>query len=172
MNPKLTFIFSRRSVRKYRTQAIDDRTLQDLMEAAMAAPSAAAKDPWHFIVVRKRENLDRLAARLPNGPMLSHAPAAIVVCGDIDLAHDRHESFMLQDLSAAVENVLLAANALGLGTCWLGIHPRKERISGIRDLFELPENIIPVAGIALGVPDETPGARTRFNADRIHSETW
>jgi nitroreductase len=172
MNPELKFIFSRRSVRKYQDRQVPQEMLKDLLEAAMAAPSAVAKDPWHFLVIRDRDSLNRLAEVLPNAPMLRHAPAAIVVCGDIDRAHDRQESLMLQDLSAAVENVLLAANALGLGACWLGVHPRQERMDGIRRLFKLPDRIVPVAGIALGWPAEQPEMRTRYNAGRVHHEKW
>jgi nitroreductase len=172
MNPELKFIFSRRSVRKYQDKQVPREMLEDLLQAAMAAPSAVAKDPWHFLVIRERDSLNRLAEVLPNAPMLRQAPAAIVVCGDIERAHDRQESFMLQDLSAAVENVLLAANALGLGTCWLGVHPRKERMDGIRRLFKLPDQIIPVAGIAVGWPAEQPEMRTRYNPGRVHHEKW
>lgn len=172
MNPRLKFIFSRRSVRKYHNRQVPEEMLEDLLQAAMAAPSAVAKDPWHFLVIRDRDSLNRLAEVLPNAPMLRQAPAAIVVCGDIERAHDRQESFMLQDLSAAVENVLLAANALGLGACWLGVHPRKERMDGIRRLFKLPDQIIPVAGIAVGWPAEQPEMRTRYNPGRVHHEKW
>jgi nitroreductase len=172
MNPKLNFIFSRRSVRKYQDRQVPQEMLEDLLQAAMAAPSAVVKDPWHFLVIRDRDSLNRLAEVLPNAPMLRQAPAAIVVCGDIERAHDRQESFMLQDLSAAVENVLLAANALGLGACWLGVHPRQERMDGIRRLFNLPDHIIPVAGIAVGWPAEQPEMRTRYNAGRVHHEKW
>jgi len=104
--------------------------------------------------------------------MLRQAPAAIVVCGDINKANLNEVSYMLQDLSAAVENVLLAATALGLGSCWLGMHPRPDRMDGIRDLFSLPENIIPMCGIALGWPVEQPEPRTRYNPERVHLEKW
>lgn len=172
MNPKLSFIFSRRSVRKYHDKQVPVGMLEDLLQAAMAAPSAVAKDPWHFLLIRERESLNRLADVLPNAPMLRQATAAIVVCGDIEKAHDRQESFMLQDLSAAVENILLAANALGLGACWLGVHPRNERMDGIRRLFKLSDQIIPVAGIAVGWPAEQPEMRTRYNPERVHYEKW
>lgn len=172
MNPKLQFIFSRRSVRRYLEKEIPDELLTDLLEAAMAAPSAVAKDPWRFIVIRSRETLDRLADLLPHGKMLKRAAAALVVCGDMEAAHDSLESYMLQDCSAAVENILLAATALGLGSCWLGVHPRPDRIEGVRRLFELPDNIIPVAGIALGWPEKEPEPRTRFRQDSVHWEEW
>lgn len=172
MNPELDFIFSRRSIRKYINKEVPDELINDLLEAAMAAPSAVAKDPWHFIVIKERSTLDRLTQILPNGQMLKQATAAFVVCGDITLAHDQQESYMLQDLSAAVENILLAANALGLGTCWLGMHPRPDRMTGVRQLFDLPQDITPMCGIALGWPYSKPPARTRYNEDRVHLEKW
>ena len=172
MNQDLQFIFSRRSIRKYRDREIPDQIITDLLEAGMAAPSAVKKDPWHFIVIRQRQTLDKMVAFMPNAQMLKQATGAFVVCGDITRAHDQQESYMLQDLSAAVENILLAANALGLGTCWLGVHPRADRMDNIRTLFELPENIIPMCGIAIGWPAENPPARTRFNQDVVHFERW
>ena len=172
MNPKLDYIFSRRSIRKYQDRKIPDDMINDLLEAAMAAPSAVAKDPWHFIVVKSREMLDTIAATLPNTKMLSQAPAAFIVCGDINKAHIQAESYMLQDLSAAVENILISANILELGTCWLGLHPRPERLAFIRELFGLPDNIIPMCGIALGWPAEQPEPRTRYRKERVHIEKW
>jgi len=172
MNPKLQFIYSRRSVRKYQDIEISSEIMDDLLQAAMAAPSAVAKDPWHFIVIRKREMLNRIADILPHGQMLRHAAAAIIVCGDINRAHDQKESYMLQDLSAATENILLAATALGLGSCWLGVHPRRERTEGLRNLFNLPDGIIPMCSIALGWPAEKPPARTRYNPEHVHLEKW
>ena len=172
MNPKLAFIFSRRSVRKYEEREVPAAMLHDLLEAGMAAPSAVAKDPWHFIILRERSELNRLADILQHGQMLRQAGAAFVVCGDIQLAHDQQESYLLQDLSAASENILLAANALGLGTCWLGVHPRPERMDGISKLFQLPANIIHMCGIAIGWPQEPPPARTRFKQDRVHHRKW
>ncbi len=172
MNPALQFIFKRRSVRKYERKAVPDAILHDLFEAAMAAPSAVAKDPWHFLLIRDRETLDSIVKILPHGQMLRQAPVAIIVCGDINRAHGNEISYMLQDLSAAVENILLAATALGVGSCWLGMHPRQERVDNIRNLFSLPENIIPMCGIALGWPAENPEPRTRFNPERVHQEKW
>jgi len=172
MNPSLNFIFSRRSVRQYENREIPEERFTDLFEAAMAAPSAVAKDPWHFILVRDRKMLDKIVKILPSGQMLRQAPAAVIVCGDINRANLNEVSYMLQDLSAAVENILLAATALGLGSCWLGMHPRPDRMNGIRNLFSLPENIIPMCGVALGWPAEQPEPRTRYNPERIHLEKW
>ena len=125
----LDLIFGRRSIRVFRPGVVPEATVRLLLEAAMAAPSAVAKDPWHFIVVRSRETLSRLAGVLSNGSMLHGAGLAIAVCGNLDAAHDRQLSYLLQDCSAAIENLLLAAHALGLGACWLGVHPREDRRS-------------------------------------------
>lgn len=172
MNTKLDLIFSRRSIRKYQGKEVPEEMISDLLEAAMAAPSAVAKDPWHFIVVRSRETLDKITEILPNGKMLREAPVAFIVCGDLNKAHLQELSYMLQDLSAAVENILIAANTLELGTCWLGVHPREDRQAGIRQLFALPDNIIPMCGIAIGWPKEQPEARTRYRQERVHLEKW
>lgn len=172
MNRKLDFIFSRRSIRKYQDKPVPEELITDLLEAGMAAPSAVGRDPWHFIVVKNRETLEKIVEIQPHARMLRQAPLAMIVCGDINKAHDQLLSYMLQDLSAAVENILIAANALGLGACWLGIHPREERIAGIRRLFALPDQIIPMCGIAIGYPAEQPESRTRYREERVHVEKW
>jgi nitroreductase len=172
MNPKLNTLFARRSIRTYREGAVDDNTVRDLLEAAMAAPSAAAKDPWEFIVVRDRQMLGRLASGLPNGTMLSTAAVGLVVCGNLHRAHDKQLSYLLQDCSAAIENVLLAASMLGLGACWLGVHPREDRVAHIRSLLGIPEPVIPVSAIAIGWPGELKDSRTRYREEMVHRERW
>jgi len=172
MNPKLDLIFSRRSIRRYTDDDISEELVQDLLEAGMAAPSAVAKDPWHVIVVRDKATLARIASGLPNGGMLADAGVGFVICGDIDAAHDRQLSYMLQDCSAMIENILLAASALGLGACWLGVHPREDRVQHIKTLFDLAESIVPISAIAIGRPAQEAEARTRFNAAKVHMEKW
>jgi nitroreductase len=172
MNKQLSFLFARRSVREYRPQEINDDLVRDLLEAAMAAPSAAAKDPWEFVVVRNRATLHRIAEGLPNGTMLNTAALGIAVCGDLRRAHDRQLSYLLQDCSAAIENLLLAAHTLGLGGCWLGIHPREDRVAHVRKLLAVPDDVLPISVIALGWPAESPLPRTRFRAAAVHQETW
>lgn len=172
MNPRLDPIFARRSVRRYTGQAVTDDQVQDLLEAAMAAPSACAKDPWEFIVLRDPALRAKVASFLPNGPMLAQAPLGFVVCGDLDRAHAGELSYLLQDCSAAIQNLLLAASALGLGAVWLGVHPRQDRVDALRGLFQLPANILPVACVAVGYPAESPVPRTRFVADRVHQDRW
>ncbi|OGV33419.1 MAG: NADH dehydrogenase [Lentisphaerae bacterium GWF2_45_14] len=172
MDIRLDFIFRRRSIRQYREKEIASSIIKELLEAGMSAPSAMAKDPWHFIVIRNKETLKLVAAVLPNGKMLEKSDAGFVICGDISKAHGNELSYMLQDCSAAIENILLAAPALGLGACWLGVHPRQERIDGIRKIFGLPDNIIPVAAIALGYPDEEKAPSSRYAEASVHYEKW
>jgi nitroreductase len=172
MNPQLNLLFARRSVRVYQQQEVSDDLVRDLLEAAMSAPSAVAKDPWEFIVVRQRETLAEIAAGLPNGGMLRQAALGIVVCGDLERAHDRQLSYLLQDCSAAIENLLLAASALGLGACWLGVHPREERVQHLRRLLRIPEHVLPITVIAIGWPAESPPPRTRYREAAVHREAW
>ena len=167
MNPTLKTIFARRSIRSYTDQPVDEQTVRDLLEAAMAAPSAVKTDPWLFHVVRREELKSAIADYLPNGQMLRRAPVGIVVVGDLDRAHSGELSYLLQDCSAAIENLLLAASMLGLGACWLGVHPRPDRIAGLRKLFDLSDSQVPVSAIALGWPEETHEPRTRYRDEAV-----
>jgi len=172
MNPCLELLFARRSVRRYTDRPVADEQVRDLLEAAMAAPSACARDPWEFIVLRDGSLRGKVASFLPNGPMLAQAPLGFVVCGDLERAHAGELSYLLQDCSAAIENLLLAAQVLGLGAVWLGVHPRQDRIDSLRGLFRLPPNILPVACVAVGHPAEQPVPRTRFETARVHDDRW
>lgn len=168
----LQFILGRRSIKVYAPGAVSESVVTKLLEAAMAAPSAGGKCPWRFVVIRERETLDKIAAALPFGKMLSTAPLGIVVCGELNEAHDGHLSCLLQDCSAAIENLLLAAHAFGLGACWLGVHPREDRVWILGELLSLPASVIPVACIAVGHPGETKEPRTQFNPAYVHREKW
>ncbi len=171
-NAALDLLFARRSVRVYSPGDIGEPTVRKLLEAAMAAPSAMTKDPWRFITVRQAATLSQLAAALPGGKMLSTATLAIVVCGDLDAAFENHISYLLQDCSAATQNLLLAATALGLGACWVGVHPLDDAVRQLKQILALPGSFVPVAVISLGLPGEAPEPRTRFNATSVRPEKW
>jgi len=172
VNNKLKLIFERRSVRKYGNEPITAETVQDLLEAAMAAPSACCKDPWHFIAVQDKVILKAIAAGLPHGGMLADAGLGIVVCGAPGEAHDGSLSYMLQDCSAAIENILIASAALGLGAVWLGVHPREDRMIHLRKTLGIPKTITPIAVISIGRPAENKEARTRHRANKVHIDKW
>jgi nitroreductase len=172
VDEQLGLIFGRRSIRLYSTGSVSEAAVQKLLEAAMAAPSAVAKDPWRFVVVRNRQTLWEIAAALPNGQMIASAALGIAVCGDLQAAHDQQLSYLLQDCSAAIENLLLCAHLLGLGACWLGVHPREQRVSDLKRILSLPPSVIPIACVSIGCPAEVKEPRTRFNRDYVHFERW
>jgi nitroreductase len=172
MNPELSLFFGRRSIRKYAPGEISDSLVRDLLEAGMAAPSAVEKDPWHLIVLRQREVLARVAEGLPNGRFLAEAGLGIVVAGDLEQAHGRELSYLLQDCSACTQNILLAAHALGLGACWLGVHPREPRVVHLRAVLGIPAHVLPVAAIAVGWPAKSEPARTRYDEAKVHRDRW
>ena len=171
-NTQLDLIFGRRSIRVYSPGEVSEAAVTKLLEAAMAAPSAMTKDPWRFVVVRDKQTLSKLATLHPGAAMLSAAAMAIVACGDLDAAFERQLSYLLQDCSAAIENLLLAAHAQGLGACWVGIHPGEALIKRVKELLSLPGPFVPVAMVSLGQPGEQPPPRTRYNADYVRAEKW
>ena len=166
------FILGRRSIRVYSPGEVSEEAVTALLQAAMAAPSAMTKDPWRFVTVRDRQMLANLATLHPGAAMLSSAAMAIVACGDLDAAFERSISYLLQDCSAAIENLLLAAHAQGLGACWVGVHPGEPLIKKLREWLALPASIVPVAVISLGQPGEQQPSRTRYNPAHVHSEKW
>ena len=171
-NAQLDLLFGRRSIRVYSPGEVGEAAVTKLLEAAMAAPSAMTKDPWRFVTVWDKQTLGKLAALHPGAAMLSAAALAIVVCGDLDAAFERNISYLLQDCSAAIENLLLAAHAQGLGACWVGIHPGDALIKQVRQLLSLPAPVVPVAAISVGQPGEQQPPRTRYNTGYIHREKW
>jgi nitroreductase len=172
MNPRLKTIFGRRSIRRYEDREVGEDIVRDLLEAAMSAPSAVCRDPWRFIVIRDRPTLSAIADGLPNGKMLPSAALGLAVCGELAAAHDGQVSYMLQDCSAAIENMLLAASTLGLGTCWLGVHPREDRIRHVARALGLPNGVVPIAVIAVGWPGEEKPPRTRYDDAHVHHDRW
>lgn len=146
-------IISRTSVRSYTDQPVEPEKIELLLHAAMAAPSACNKQPWHFVVINDRQILDNIPTFSPYASMVKEAPLAIVVCGDLDKAMDGWEQeFWIQDCAAATENFLLMAHGLGLGTVWTALYPAKERYEGMQQLLDLPKHIIPLNTIIIGYP--------------------
>jgi nitroreductase len=163
-------IFRRRSIRKYTAEDVSEADVEHLLRAAMAAPSAGNEQPWHFVVIRDRATLNAIPKFHPYAQMLREAPLAIVVCGDKALA--KYEGYWVQDCSAAVENILIAATDRGLGACWLGLYPSPGRPEKTRELLGIPKHVTPLAAIAVGHPGEEKPPADRYDASRIHRDRW
>ena len=166
----INWLFSRRSIRKYTDKTIPEEDIQTILRAAMYAPSAVNKQPWHFIVVSDSALFEKVTTIHRNASFLAGASHGILVCGDEQQQHDN--GYYVADCGAATQNILLAAHMLGIGGCWIGIYPREKRSAMFSELFGLPGHIQPFAMVSLGYPAEEPQSGERFNPQKIHRERW
>ena len=163
-------ILGRRSIRKFTGETIPDEDVKKILEGAMAAPSACNQQPWHFVVVRDKKTHDRIMEIQPYTKMLEKASLAIIVCADPELQTCR--GYWVQDVSAATQNILLSVEALGYGATWCGFYPNDDRVWELRKLLEMPNQVVPLNVIAIGVPDEEKPPSNRYNEERVHHEKW
>lgn len=161
-----TALHTRRSIRKYTADPVSDDDVRRLLDAAMIAPSAGNARPWQFIVVDDPDLLQRVPEINPFAAMAPRSPVSIVVCGDT--AAEKYPGFWVQDCSAAVQNLLLAATGLGLGAVWTGIYPMEERVRGFRELLRMPDHVVPLALVVLGHHAGNPERQSRFDAGKVH----
>jgi nitroreductase len=165
-------LFARRSIRAFTAEPVDPVRVEMILKAAMAAPSASNRKPWHFIVVTDARVRTALAKAHPHAAMVAEAPLALVPCGEPRLSVPVGQDYWIQDLAAAAENILLAATGLGLGSVWCGVHPVPERVEAVRRVLGIPEQVIPFALIAVGHPAEHKEPRTQYDARRVHTNRW
>ncbi len=163
-------VLSRRSIRKYTSQPVPESIIKELLEAAMCAPSGGNAQPWHFIVINKREVLDEIPKFHTFARMLKGAQNAIMVCADLEL--EKFKGSWVMDCSAATENILIAAVEKGLGAVWVGIYPEEERIEKIKKLLNIPHHIIPLSIIPLGYPAENIPLTNKYDESKIHYNCW
>lgn len=163
-------ILKRRSIRKYKDIKVSDEVVEDLLRAAMAAPSAGNEQPWEFVVLRNKEVMKKITEIHPYSKMLLNSDVAIVVCGDEE--KEVFKGYWVQDCSAATENILLAAQDMGLGAVWLGVYPIADRVEKIKEILGLPGNVIPLSIVPVGYPDEEKTPADRFDEARIHLNRW
>lgn len=161
-------IMTRTSIRQYTNESVSKTDIETMLRAGMAAPTAVNRQPWHFVVVTNREKLNALATANRGTGMAAKAPLAIVVCGDMQKTmQGTGQGFWVQDCSAATENILLAANALGLGAVWTGLYPNEERAAAVRDVLKAPENIVPLCAIVIGHPAEQPQPKDKWKPENV-----
>lgn len=165
-NEAIKNIMTRTSIRKYTDQPVSKTDIETLLRAGMAAPTAVNRQPWHFVVVTDKAKLKELSGG--RGGMLEQCALAIVVCGNMEKTmQGKGQEFWIQDCSAATENILLAANALGLGAVWTGGYPMEERVASISKALKLPETIIPLCTIVIGHPAESPTPKDKWKPENI-----
>ncbi len=159
---------TRVSVRSFTSESVSETQIEKLLRAAMAAPSALNKQPWHFVVVTEKVQLEALAEVSPNAKMAAVAPLAIVVCGVMSkTAEGEARDFWIQDCSAATQNILLEAHALGLGAVWTGTYPILGRCAAVAEVLSIPEGVVPFSIVVAGHPAGENKPKDKWNPDNV-----
>ncbi|MEI7639765.1 MAG: nitroreductase family protein [Syntrophus sp. (in: bacteria)] len=172
MKDIFSVIHERKSVRNFTSALVSKTDLDKIIRAGMAAPTAVNMQPWSFIVVTERNLLDELSAGLPYAKMLTKAGAAIVGCTEPDKAHEKMTDMAIIDASLAGENILLAIEALGLGGVWTAAYPYVDRMKHVKSVLNIPDEVIPLNVIAIGVPAGQDKPKDKFKKEKIHWERW
>lgn len=165
-------IHARKSVRQFTDEPVSQEHIETMLKAAMAAPTAVNYQPWRFVVITERARLDAMAEVLPYAKMLKQAPLAIVVCGETTWFEGRENTYWQQDCSAATQNILLAAEALGLGAVWTGVYPNMDLARPLAEFLGLPGNVQPLCCIPIGHHDGTTQPKDKWRPENIHYEKW
>lgn len=173
INNDMENMMTRTSVRSYLDKPVEDEKIEQMLRAAMAAPSAGNKQPWRFIVIKDKKTLAAISEHFPTMRMAEKAPLAIVVCGDLKATFpDEGVDYWVEDTSAATENLLLAAHSLGLGAVWCGIYPLSERVALLKEMLNIPDDIVPLNVVPVGYPSGEQAPKDKWDPEKIHYETW
>lgn len=176
-------ILTRTSIRNFTGEPVAKEQLETILKAGMAAPSAMNVQPWRFVVIQDKEKMAEIFGNGPRSGMFTTAGAIIVVCGQTSFMRkpfgqpdapevQQPNIFWFEDCSAAAENILLAAHAMGLGAVWTAGYPAEERITPIAAALGLPEDVKILCIIPVGVPAEAPAPKDKWNEGNIHWEKW
>jgi nitroreductase len=179
----LDVIMTRTSIRNFTGDPVSKEQLETILKAGMAAPTAMNGQPWRFVVVTDKEKIASVFGAGPRSGMFTTAGAVIVVCGQTTAMRkpfgqpdgpetEQPNMFWYEDCSAAAENILLAAHALGLGAVWTAGYPAQERIAPIAAALGIPEKVVPLCIIPVGVPAESPAPKDKWKPENIHWEQW
>ncbi len=172
MKDTFSVIHSRKSVRNFTGAPVSKADLDKILRAGMAAPTAVNMQPWSFVAVTEREKLDELAAGLPYAAMLFKAGAAVIVCTEAEKAYEKDKDLAVIDASLAGENILLAIEALGLGGVWTAAYPYTDRMRHVRTVLGIPQDVIPLNVIPVGVPAGADKPKNKYKEGKIHWERW
>ena len=163
-------LLTRRSVRVFSNEKVSQKTVDELIKAGMFAPSARNQQPWVFVTTTNAETLNKISESVSTAKMAAGAAFAVAVCVDVSVLTS--PDYAMQDCSACVQNILLAAHAKGLGAVWVGMHPKEDRERAVRDVFSIPSDVPVAALIVGGVPAEKLPVVDRFKTDKIRHERW
>jgi len=171
MHDPLEYLFTRRSIRKYSPEAVPAETIKEILTAGMAAPSAGNQRPWEFLVVDDREKMIEITKVHNFSMMLKEAGFCVVVIANLN--NLRYPgNWWIQDCAAATLNMLIAVNMLKLGGVWLGVYPYEDRVEGIRRIFAIPDDKVPVSIVSVGYPAETRSRKKEYNEQIVHWNKW
>ena len=164
-------ILTRRSIRQYKNKPVPEEVLKKIIKAGMYAPSAMNLQPWDFMIFNTAETISKCIAAVQHGEtILKQSPAAILVCGDKKT--ENNSDYIIQNCSAATQNILLQVHEMGLGACWIAVYPLVDVMTKLREEFKIPESIIPVALVTIGYPAEEKIAEERYAEQKIHFNQW
>lgn len=172
MKDAITVIHERKSVRNFTGESVKKEDLETIVRAGMAAPTAVNMQPWAFIIVTERTVLNALNKELPYAKMLDKAGAAVIVCAIPDKAFNGWKEYAIIDSTCASENILLAAEALGLGAVWTAVYPEEDRIKSVRAILKIPDKVIPLNVIPVGKPAGTDKPKDKWKPENIHRDKW
>ena len=170
----LLALATRRSTREFLDTAIEPEKIKAILSAGMSGPSAVNARPWEFIVITDREKLLEMAegnGRAANP--LKSAPLGILVCGNLQKAYSGAPDYWTVDAAIATQNMILAAHDLGVGSVWLGTYPQDNKMQAQREIFNLPEHIVPHSIVAFGYPKvEKCEERDLYDENKVHFGGW
>lgn len=166
-------IFKRKSIRQFRDLEIEDKKIEKILKAGMQAPSAHNSQPWEFIVVQNKESINKIANMSKYAKPAQNSACCIITLCNMNLIKDKKtEAWIQQDMSACTENILIQAVEEGLGGVWLGTYPDEERSNYLKEIFEVPNPLIPFSVVVLGYPKEEYDTEDRYDESRIHYEIY
>ncbi len=172
-NSTVKDILSRTSIRRFTDAKVDKDYIDTLLHAAMSAPSGVNRQPWEILVIDNKDLLKELADALPYAKMVANAPVAFLLCGDSTrFLEDDDATLWVQDLSAASENVLLAAHALGLGGVWTCLYPHPDRMKAVSGILNIPDRYVPFNLIPVGYPAPGQHPRDKWDETRVHYNSF
>lgn len=159
-------IYTRRSIRNFTGEIIPREDLIEIVKSGMNAPSGKNRQAWQFVIFDDKKIIEDMVLFAPNWKPLESAGQGIIVCGDLSINDDPFYNFV--DCSAATQNILLKAEEMNYGTCWLGIAPSLDKAEQVRNLLRMPMNYLPVNLVAIGYKNEKKEPNNRFMTERIH----